>query len=208
MKDPLDDEYKSHSAATATRSGYTNRGDMPEASDTAHCQQELRPVKATTPGSLALPTPGRAVHSKSANHNHDFVASLKYAWSGYWNAHHLNKQDKLEEIRKRPSRKQMYGRPASHSRLCPGTPLTPLLVTTRWPLTRWKMNSKLAARDQSHSLEDLDVDRQPKKCRTLEGFFDLPAVVMPVISNGALAYRDGTVSRNGRLPWAREVFKP
>lgn len=32
------------------------------------------------------------------------------------------------------------------------------------------------------TLEDLDVDRKPKKCRTLEEFFDLPAAIMPIIS--------------------------
>lgn len=207
-KHPLDAEYKSHAAVTAPRSGCTNGGDRPEASETDNRQQELRPVKATTPGSLALPTPGRAVHSRSADHNHDFVESLKYAWPDYWNAHHLNKQDKLEEIRKRPSRKQMFGRSASHSRLCPETPLPPLLITSGRPLPQCGANLGLAARDDSRSLEDLDVDAKPKKCKTLEEFFDLPAVIMPIMSNGALAYRDGTVSRSGRLPRAREVFKP
>ncbi|KAM0714590.1 hypothetical protein Q7P37_009886 [Cladosporium fusiforme] len=162
--------------------------------------------KETTPALLASPSRDGAVRSSSTYQ--DFAVYLKNEWPDYWQAHFFNKQDKLEQIRKRPTRKQMFGRPALYSRLRPEAPLAPLVINTTRPLTQYETHSRLAARDDSHSREDLDFDRKPKTCKTLEEFFDLPAFMMPIISNGVLAYRDGIVSRNGRLPRAREVFKP
>jgi len=43
---------------------------------------------------------------------------------------------------------------------------------------------------------------------TLDEFFDFPANVIPIISEGQLAYRDGMRNDDGRLRRAREVFKP
>lgn len=77
--------------------------------------------------------------------------SLKYAWPYYWNIHHLNKQDKLEQFRKRLTRKRIFGKPASHSRLCSETPLLPLLITSRQPATQCGANLGLAALDVSHN---------------------------------------------------------
>lgn len=197
---------KSRAAAVATHPGYTHKGGRSQASNTADYLQELGSVKTTTPVSLASPLRDEAVRSDSTNQN--FAVYLKNEWPDYWQANFFNKQDKLEQIRKRPTRMQMFGRPALYSRLCPEAPLVPLVINGRQALTQHETHSRLAARDDSHSREDLDSDRKPRKCRTLEEFFDLPAVMMPIIANGALAYRGGTVSRNGRLPRARKVFKP
>lgn len=206
MTELPDAACRSCAAAVATHSGYTNKGGRSEASGTADYLKEFRSVKTTTPVLLASPSRDGAVRSNSTYQ--DFANYLKNEWPDYWQAHFFSNQDKLEQIRKRPTRKQMFGRPALYSRLCPEAPLAPLVINTRRPLTQYQTHSRLAARDDSHSQEDLDFDRKLKKCKTLEEFFDLPAFMMPIISNGVLAYRDGTVGSNGRLPRAREVFKP
>ena len=53
-----------------------------------------------------------------------------------------------------------------------------------------------------------DASSTPEEFGSLDEFFDFPANVIPIISEGQLAYRDGTRNDDGRLPRAREVFKP
>lgn len=89
--------------------------------------------------------------------------SLKYAWPYYWNTHHLNKQDKLEQFRKRLTRKRIFGRPASHSRLCSDSP-TATSHTSRQLVTQCGANLGLAARDVSH---DRSLRRLPGHLQTV-----------------------------------------
>lgn len=123
-------------------------------------------MKTTTPVLLASPSRNETVHSDSTYQ--DFAVFLKNEWPDYWRATSFNKQDKLEQIRKRPTKKQMFGRPALYSHLCPEAPLVPLVINSRQALTQHETHSRLAARDDSHSREDLGSDRKPKKCKTLE----------------------------------------
>jgi hypothetical protein len=61
--------------------------------------------------------------------------------------------------------------------------------------------------DEPYPWENPDNDPTRKEYTSLEELFDFPDNTIPIISEGQLAYRDGTRTDDGRLPRAREVFK-
>jgi hypothetical protein len=61
--------------------------------------------------------------------------------------------------------------------------------------------------DEPYPWENPDNDPTRKEYTSLEEFFDFPDNMIPIISEGQLAYRDGTRTDDGRLPRAREIFK-
>ncbi|KAK3110662.1 hypothetical protein LTR53_014826, partial [Teratosphaeriaceae sp. CCFEE 6253] len=134
--------------------------------------------------------------------------SLFEEWPEYDPKNRLDVPAKTEEIKKRPTRKQMFGKAAMYSRLG-GT------VTCA--------NSDTA--DDEKRVGDQGDDgtlgrrtRSPKKpvsyaalpaleeavheVKTMEEFFGLPCKPIPVVHKGQLAYRDGTRDVKGRLPRA------
>lgn len=147
---------------------------------------------------------------RSKNATDDFsVTSFFDEWPEYRSANAFDEQDKLKEIRERPTRKQMFGKPASHSRLrSEGTlPILLIIPNTMSPAKRTRPLFDATLNDP-YPWENPDVDPTLKEYKTLDDFFDLPANMIPIISEGQLAYRDGTRTDDGRLPRAREVFKP
>lgn len=44
-------------------------------------------------------------------------------------------------------------------------------------------------------------------CDTVEELFDIPPNLMTIMSEGQIAFRDGTRNEDGSLPRAREIFK-
>lgn len=137
------------------------------------------------------------------------VTSFFDEWPEYRSVNSFDKQEKLEEIRTRPTRKQMFGKQASHSRLRPqGTVFVPPIIPNNVsPVKRSRPFVDATVHDP-YPWENPDVYPTRKEYKTLEDFFDLPPNCIPIISDGQLAYRDGTRTDDGRLPRAREVFKP
>jgi len=137
---------------------------------------------------------------------HQFVTSFYDEWPEYREEDLLDAQAKMEEIVKRPTRKQMFGKPALCSRLrvrepSVDVPANPVNVS---PEKRTRLfidpaNPYPWEKEASSAFEEFE---------SLDEFFDFPANVIPIISEGQLAYRDGTRNEYGRLPRAREVFKP
>lgn len=150
---------------------------------------------------------------KASNKSHSNTGSLSTAfhdeWPEYKGENSFDRQEKLAEISKRPSRKEMFGKPASQSRLRPkdSTPDSPFIPTNFSPAKRQRAPVNLSVKDL-YPWENPDIDPTRKEYKTLEEFFDLPANMIPIISDGQLAYRDGTRTDDGRLPRAREIFKP
>ena len=73
------------------------------------------------------------------------------------------------------------------------------------------VSSFLGQCTRSHELypwENPDVCSTSKEYKSLEEFFEIPDNMIPIISEGQLAYRDGKRTEDGRLPRAREIFKP
>jgi hypothetical protein len=134
------------------------------------------------------------------------VASLYKEWPEYRAENMLDEEAKLAEIVKRPTRKQMFGKPALCSRLRVREPSVevPAIPVNVSPEKRTRLfihpdNLYPWEKDASSTFEEF---------KSLDEFFDFPTNVIPIISEGQLAYRDGTRNDDGRLPRAREVFKP
>lgn len=138
----------------------------------------------------------------------DTVASLYNEWPAYRETS-FDEQDKLAEIRKRPTRKQMFGKPAgeSRSRLQEPTLESIIPFSNLSPVKRSRAPVDAAPKNP-YPWEDPDADPSRKTYESLEEFFDFPAEAIPIVSDGSLAYRDGRRMDDGRLPRAREVFKP
>jgi len=61
--------------------------------------------------------------------------------------------------------------------------------------------------DEPYPWENPHNDPTRKEFTSLEELFDFPDSMIPIISEGQLAYRDGKRTDDGRLPRAREIFK-
>lgn len=174
----------------------------------------IRSTAPKRPGLVTLSVQGLrkfSGHDFSADNNQGkpkgTVTSLFDEWPEFRDEESFDPEEKLAEIRKRPTRKQMFGKPASHSRLGrqedrTSIPMNPTLAS------REKRSRTLFDANNPYPWEDPDIDPTRKECKTLEEFWDYPANMLPIISDGHLAYRDGTRNEDGRLPRAREIFKP
>lgn len=136
------------------------------------------------------------------------VASFLDEWPGYPIGVPTD-HDQPKRLRKKPTKKQIFGMGVSQTRLrqqetIPHSPIIPAAMS---PAKRSRPLRDIAMNDP-YPWENPDAYATRKECKTLEEFFDIPANVIPIISDGQLAYRDGTRTDDGRLPRAREVFKP
>jgi hypothetical protein len=143
--------------------------------------------------------------NKLPTRNH-LVTSFYSEWPEYRRENILDEQAKVAEIVKRPTRKQMFGKPALCSRLRVREPSVevPAIPVHVSPEKRTKL---FIDPDNPYPWEK-DAGSIFEEFGSLDEFFDFPANVIPIISEGQLAYRDGTRNDDGRLPRAREVFKP
>jgi len=136
--------------------------------------------------------------------NQDFSVKILYnEWPEYDPANEPDRKAKMEEIKGRPSRKQMIGKPASYSRL--GNRVTGKssdVASSRSPRKLVSGNIQ-ALQKKFASLNDENLSC----CDTLESFFDLPRNPIPIIYQGELAYRDGTRDSNGKMPRAKVIYK-
>jgi hypothetical protein len=114
----------------------------------------------------------------------------------------FDEHDKLAEIRARPRKKQLFGELAPYLHK---TPLDFTAITSPEKRSR-KMVDPTAT--DPYFWENPDIDPTRQEYDSLEDFFDFPRNVVPIVSEGQLAYRDGTKGADGGLPRAREIFKP
>lgn len=173
-----------------------------------------------TPSAEGGPKPQRLPHTGRAHaddlslaqlikleaDNIDYTAkSLFDEWPEFDPANSFDKEAKIAEIKKRPSRKQMFKKPAMYSRLCSNDdePASkPQATRTSTP------NSFCAAERTGKALRrTFPLQENLTHYDTLEEFFGLPANPMPFIHHGQLAYRDGTRGENGELPRAKIIYK-
>ncbi|KAK6396673.1 hypothetical protein LTR65_008571 [Meristemomyces frigidus] len=143
--------------------------------------------------------------------NIDYSAkSLFDEWPEYRPENQFDKDAKIAEIKKRPSRKQMFKKPAMYSRLGsndePPKALQATRTSTPTSLRGSTERTSRPARKQS-SFSTFSQEENVTHFDTLEEFFDLPANPIPFIHHGQLAYRDGTRDENGELPRAKVIYK-
>jgi hypothetical protein len=133
-----------------------------------------------------------------------FVTDFYNEWPEYREENVLDEQAKVAEIAKRPTRKQMFGKPALCSRLRVREP------SVEAPAISVNMSPEKRARSFVIDPENPYPWEKGvgEEFDTLDEFFDFPVNVIPIISEGQLAYRDGMRNEDGRLRRAREVFKP
>jgi hypothetical protein len=142
---------------------------------------------------------------KLPTRNH-LVTSFYNEWPEYREENIVDEQAKVAEIVKRPTRKQIFGKPAlcSSLRVREPTVEVPAIPVHASPEKRTKL---FIDPDNPYPWEK-DAGSIFEEFGSLDEFFDFPANVIPIISEGQLAYRDGTRNDDGRLPRAREVFRP
>jgi hypothetical protein len=137
------------------------------------------------------------------------VTSLYDEWPEF-RQHASDEHDKLAEIGRRPRKKQFFGRPASRTYVRPHKDsFDQATISCNYsPEKRTRVTMADPRPDEPYPWENPDVDPTRKEYTSLEEFFDFPNNIIPIISEGQLAYRDGTKTDDGRLPRAREIFKP
>jgi hypothetical protein len=134
-------------------------------------------------------------------------------WPEYHPKNQIDKEAKKQEIKQRPTRKQMFGKPACYSRL--GSNVTAPSATSS---ATTPVSSKPSSRGVANSLKPVTKPAPEwpfppadgeniKYCQSIQEFFDLPNNPMPIIHQGELAYRDGTRDENGALPRAKVIYK-
>ncbi|TKA81551.1 hypothetical protein B0A55_03014 [Friedmanniomyces simplex] len=146
------------------------------------------------------------------------ATSLFDEWPEYDPGNQLDKFAKMEEIKKRPTRKQMFAKPAMYSRLGSSIIATPSHSftsntadngdsdgATPGPSSERNTRSpkKLSYQQVLPALEE-----SVREFQNVEEFFEIPAYVLPVHRYNQLAFRDGTRDKNGRLPRAGVYYHP
>ncbi|KAI7540072.1 hypothetical protein KC331_g9378 [Hortaea werneckii] len=135
--------------------------------------------------------------------------SLFDEWPEYHPAGQIDREAKIAEIKRRPSRKAMFGKPALYSRLG-GHEVSQSghskhqigNLSTEKPCEK----QGLPARKVAHSIDPFPVEPNVVYYDTLEEFFGLPQHLSPVMYNGQLAYRDGTKDHSSRVRKAQAYF--
>ncbi|KAK4951411.1 hypothetical protein LTR10_010385 [Elasticomyces elasticus] len=174
-----------------------------------------RTLRLETDGSQSTPFE----RMKREFDNIEYTAlSLYHEWPEHAPENAIDEEEKAEEVRKRPTRKQMFGKPATYSRLASNlTKSTPGAT----PGTSFAKSDTATAADDSDDNPTQRRTRSPRKkdyaalpaleqsvkeCATLDEFLGKPANPMMCWYKGQLAYRDGTRDRQGRLPRGKEYY--
>lgn len=147
-------------------------------------------------------------HQLPANREH-LATSLYDEWPEY-RPQAFDEHEKLAEIRERPKKKKLFGRPAARVYARSQTEPFDQAITpyNASPEKRSRTTMVDPTPDEPYPWENPDIDPTRKEYKSLEEFFDFPDNMIPIISEGQLAYRDGTRTDDGRLPRAREIYKP
>lgn len=172
-------------------------------------------VDRTRPGLVVLHLSGSRRPSTVETFDHYFAAtqeqlapSLYKEWPES-RQHASDEYDKLADIQKRPRKKQMFGKLASHTQthFAKDYIAQPVIPFNFSPEKRSRTRMVDPRPDKPYPWENPDNDPTRKEYTSLEELFDFPDNMIPIVSEGQLAYRDGTKTDDGRLPRAREIFK-
>jgi hypothetical protein len=172
-------------------------------------------VDRTRPGLVVLHLSGSRRPSTVETFDHYFAAtkeqlapSLYKEWPEF-RQHASDEYDKLADIQKRPRKKQMFGKLASHTQthFAKGYITQPVIPFNFSPEKRSRTRMVDPRPDEPYPWENPDNDPTRKEYTSLEELFDFPDNMISIVSEGQLAYRDGTKTDDGRLPRAREIFK-
>ena len=166
-----------------------------EVKSTRPHRQQTAVVRTRKPESA----PAVDVHADAADYS---ARSLFDEWPEYDPKNGFDKAVKLAEIKMRPSRKEMFGKPAMYSRLASNESAKPLrdpgvsaASSLRGSAERINKPARRVPDSDAFSLEE-----NVHHCDTLEEFFGLPDNPIPFIDKGQLVYRDGTRGEDGVLP--------
>ena len=140
---------------------------------------------------------------------HEQTATSLYDEWPEFRQHASDEHDKLAEIQQRPRKKQLFGKSTSHPQtLCEkDAPAQPAITSDPSPGKRSRRTMVDPRPDEPYPWENPHNDPTRKEFTSLEELFDFPDSMIPIISEGQLAYRDGKRTDDGRLPRAREIFK-
>ena len=172
-------------------------------------------VDRTTSGLLTLYLNGARRTSAPGTLNHfapakreQLATSLYKEWPEFCQ-HASDEYDKLAEIQMRPKKKKLFGKLGPHTQTQFGKdPVAqPVIPFNFLPEKRSRTRMVDPRPDEPYPWENSDNDPTLKEYTFLEQLFDFPNNMIPIVSEGQLAYRDGTRTDDGRLPRAREIFK-
>lgn len=168
---------------------------------------EFQQEASEEPKNISTSTKSVADHIRELKKRKYTVASLYQEWPEYHSDHaQQNYGVKMQEIRSRPSRKQLFGLPAGRSRV-EGLRTAAIIARTTLGLQR---NKPRARRDEPEEWEELagegEEDEEVEESGSedelggttlksevfdsLEELLGLPEVVVPVIHNGELGFRE------------------
>ena len=199
----------------ASVTNHTKRGDRVGGSHGSVSKTLGTPVDRTRPGLVTLYLNGarRPSTSKTSNHfvlakREQLATSLYKEWPEF-RPRALDEYDKLAEIQKRPRKKQLFGTLASQpqTHFVKDSVAQPVVPFNFSPEKRTRSRMVDPRPDEPYPWENPDNDPTRKEYTSLEELFDFPDNMIPIVSEGQLAYRDGTRTDDGRLPRAREIFK-
>jgi hypothetical protein len=202
-------EADATAAQSAARRDAVNRAAVNSniAFTTSDNRAKSGPVTLRLNGTRKSSLAGLSNREATVEHEH-LATSLYKEWPEFLQQA-SDEHDKLAEISKRPKKKQVFGRPASNAHLQHHKPLSgPATIPSNMSPEKRSRTMTDPTPDDLWPWENPEVDHTRKECKSLEEFFDFPQNMIPIISEGQLAYRDGTRTDDGRLPRAREIFKP
>jgi len=144
---------------------------------------------------------------KHNTQNRDFTAkSLFEEWPAYEPSNQFNREEKAAEIKQRPTRKQMFGKPAMYSKLASNERQGSWVSSTDQQGQDSGRRSS-STRDQGNLTSfSFDLSEPVKHFDKLDDFLGLPNDPLPMLYNQELVFRDGT-RENGRLPRAKVYYK-
>ncbi|KAK4575213.1 hypothetical protein LTR86_001065 [Recurvomyces mirabilis] len=135
------------------------------------------------------------------------VESLFDEWPQYDPKNEVDNVAKLQEIKQRPTRKQIFGRSAMDSRLGNKVTANASLTPDSAAAANFTANSSFEQRSnrspQKQAYAGLPaLEATVREVVTIEELFGAPANPIPVMKGGKLWFRDGTLDRSGKLPRA------
>ncbi|KAK0993896.1 hypothetical protein LTS01_007313 [Friedmanniomyces endolithicus] len=149
----------------------------------------------------------------------EFTAlSLFAEWPEHDPKSQLDKYAKMEEIMKRLTRKQMFAKPAMHSRLGSSATVTPHQSFNSYTTencdseghTTGPSGDRRTQSPKKLSFQNMlfPLDERVREFRSVEDFFEMPDNAIPMYRSKGLAFRDGTRDKHGRLPRAGVYYHP
>lgn len=144
--------------------------------------------------------------------NIDYSAkSLFEEWPEHDPVNEFDRAAKIQEIKKRPTRKKMFGKPALYSRLDSNDGVRSL-TASKAPSPRTDQFTDRLKRSPRKTLAPAitfgNVETNVKHFDTLKAFFNVPDDLIPFAQDdGALVFRDNARDENGKLLRAKAIYR-